>query len=237
MDWQAFWLTIRLATVVTGILLALGLPLAYWIAFSRWRWKFLVEAVVALPIVLPPTVLGFLRADRARTTQPIRTMVAVHDRTHAGLHLQRAWSSDRCSTACRLRCSRSRLPFRLWIRGCWRLRRCWARRSCERSFRVIVAAVGFRAGDGNRAELRAHHGRIRRRAHGRRKYSWRHAHALHQYFRSGAGFELCGGEYDCAGVGGDCVCAVVAGVFAESQVLEGMATTLLTDAPGRDSKR
>jgi molybdate transport system permease protein len=59
MDWQAFWLTIRLATVVTGILLALGLPLAYWIAFSRWRWKFLVEAVVALPIVLPPTVLGF----------------------------------------------------------------------------------------------------------------------------------------------------------------------------------
>ena len=59
MDWQAFWLTIRLATVVTAILLTLGLPLAYWIAFSRWRWKFLVEAAVALPIVLPPTVLGF----------------------------------------------------------------------------------------------------------------------------------------------------------------------------------
>ena len=37
----------------------LGLPIAYWIAFSRWRWKFLAEAVVALPIVLPPTVLGF----------------------------------------------------------------------------------------------------------------------------------------------------------------------------------
>jgi len=36
-----------------------GLPLAYWIAFTRWRWKFLVEATVALPIVLPPTVLGF----------------------------------------------------------------------------------------------------------------------------------------------------------------------------------
>jgi molybdate transport system permease protein len=36
-----------------------GFPLAYWIAFSRWRWKFLVEAIVALPIVLPPTVLGF----------------------------------------------------------------------------------------------------------------------------------------------------------------------------------
>jgi molybdate transport system permease protein len=59
MDWQAFWLTIRLAALVAAILLALGLPLAYWIAFSRRRWKFLVEAVVALPIVLPPTVLGF----------------------------------------------------------------------------------------------------------------------------------------------------------------------------------
>lgn len=58
MDWQAFWLTLRLAAIVTGILLALGLPLAYWIAFSKWRWKFIVEAVVALPIVLPPTVLG-----------------------------------------------------------------------------------------------------------------------------------------------------------------------------------
>jgi molybdate transport system permease protein len=59
MDWQAFWLTVRLALLVTGILVVLGFPLACWIAFSRWRWKFLVEALVALPIVLPPTVLGF----------------------------------------------------------------------------------------------------------------------------------------------------------------------------------
>jgi len=59
MDWQAFWLTIRLAAVVTAILVVVGFPLAYWIAYSRWRWKFLVEAIVALPIVLPPTVLGF----------------------------------------------------------------------------------------------------------------------------------------------------------------------------------
>src|ERR1700719_379340 len=58
-DWQAFGLTIELALVVSAILLVAGLPLAWWIAFSRWRWKFLVEAVVALPIVLPPTVLGF----------------------------------------------------------------------------------------------------------------------------------------------------------------------------------
>src|SRR5580693_7362491 len=59
MDWQAFWLTIRLAVVVAAILTVVGLPIAYWMTYSRWRWKFLVEAVVALPIVLPPTVLGF----------------------------------------------------------------------------------------------------------------------------------------------------------------------------------
>ena len=58
-NWQAFQLTIELAVVVSAILLAVGLPLAHWIAFSRWRWKFLVEALVAMPIVLPPTVLGF----------------------------------------------------------------------------------------------------------------------------------------------------------------------------------
>ena len=59
MDWQSFWLTIHLAALVTIILMIAGLPLAYWIAYSRWRWKFIVESLVAMPIVLPPTVLGF----------------------------------------------------------------------------------------------------------------------------------------------------------------------------------
>lgn len=59
MNWQAITLTLKLACWVSGILLLLGLPIAYWVTFSRWRWKFIVEAVVALPIVLPPTVLGF----------------------------------------------------------------------------------------------------------------------------------------------------------------------------------
>ncbi len=58
-DWQAFFLTIELAVLVSAILFVVGLPLAYWIAFSSRRWRFLVEALVALPIVLPPTVLGF----------------------------------------------------------------------------------------------------------------------------------------------------------------------------------
>ena len=56
---QALTLTLRLALTVSAILLVVGIPLAYWLAYSHKRWKFFVEAVVALPIVLPPTVLGF----------------------------------------------------------------------------------------------------------------------------------------------------------------------------------
>lgn len=59
MDVTAIWLTLKLATATTVILAAVGLPLAYWLAMSSWRGKFLVESVVALPLVLPPTVLGF----------------------------------------------------------------------------------------------------------------------------------------------------------------------------------
>jgi molybdate transport system permease protein len=59
MDWQALLLTLRLAVMVAAVLTVMGLPIAYWLAYSGWRWKFLVEAVIALPIVLPPTVLGF----------------------------------------------------------------------------------------------------------------------------------------------------------------------------------
>jgi molybdate transport system permease protein len=56
---EALLLSIRLAVCVSAILFVIGLPLAYWLAYSRWRGKFLVESVVALPLVLPPTVLGF----------------------------------------------------------------------------------------------------------------------------------------------------------------------------------
>ena len=59
MDWQAIVLSLKLAGATTAILLTLGVPLAYWLAFSKRRWKFLVEATVALPLILPPTVLGF----------------------------------------------------------------------------------------------------------------------------------------------------------------------------------
>jgi molybdate transport system permease protein len=59
MDWPAIALSLRLATVVSAVLLVIGIPVAYWLAFSSRRWKFVLEAFVALPLVLPPTVLGF----------------------------------------------------------------------------------------------------------------------------------------------------------------------------------
>jgi molybdate transport system permease protein len=59
MNWTAIGVTLKVATLTSIVLLLIGLPIAYWLAFSRWRWKFLVESVVALPLVLPPTVLGF----------------------------------------------------------------------------------------------------------------------------------------------------------------------------------
>lgn len=59
MDWTALGVSIRLSFWTMVVLLLIGTPIAYWVAFSRWRLKFLVEAIVALPLVLPPTVLGF----------------------------------------------------------------------------------------------------------------------------------------------------------------------------------
>ena len=58
-DWQAVWLSLRLAAATTVVLLAVGLPLGYWIARSQRPWRPLVEALVAMPLILPPTVLGF----------------------------------------------------------------------------------------------------------------------------------------------------------------------------------
>jgi molybdate transport system permease protein len=58
-DLSAIWLTLRLAAVTTLLLLLLGTPIAWWLARTRSRWKGPVGAVVALPIVLPPTVIGF----------------------------------------------------------------------------------------------------------------------------------------------------------------------------------
>ena len=58
-DFIALRITLQLAGLTTIILLLVGTPVAWWLARTRWRHKYLVEAVVALPLVLPPTVLGF----------------------------------------------------------------------------------------------------------------------------------------------------------------------------------
>ncbi|MGM9510690.1 molybdate ABC transporter permease subunit [Larkinella sp. GY13] len=58
-DWQPLLLTFRLATTTTLLLLLVGIPLAGWLAFTRFRFKPVVEAIISLPLVLPPSVLGF----------------------------------------------------------------------------------------------------------------------------------------------------------------------------------
>jgi len=59
MDWVAVGLTVKLAALTTLVLAVVGLPLAYWLATTRRRWRPIVDAAVAVPLLLPPTVLGF----------------------------------------------------------------------------------------------------------------------------------------------------------------------------------
>ncbi|MGA9637222.1 molybdate ABC transporter permease subunit [Flavobacterium sp.] len=58
-DFAPLWLTLKLALLTTFILLVLSLPIAYWLAFSKSKLKTIIEAIVSLPLVLPPSVLGF----------------------------------------------------------------------------------------------------------------------------------------------------------------------------------
>jgi molybdate transport system permease protein len=77
-DLTALYLSLRLATVSTVVLLVIGTPLAWWLARSRWRFRFVLEAVVALPLVLPPTVLGFYLLLALGPSGPVgRLMVAL----------------------------------------------------------------------------------------------------------------------------------------------------------------
>jgi molybdate transport system permease protein len=73
-DLGPLWLTIRLAAITTAILLILGTPLAWWLAFTRSRIKSVVEATTALPLVLPPTVLGFYLLVFLSPTSPVGSL-------------------------------------------------------------------------------------------------------------------------------------------------------------------
>jgi len=74
-DWTALWITFKLAALTTVILMLIGVPLAWWLAFTRARGRVFIEAVVALPLVLPPTVLGFYLLITLAPAGPIGSVV------------------------------------------------------------------------------------------------------------------------------------------------------------------
>src|SRR5208282_446625 len=157
MNWEAFWLTVRLAGIVSTLLVAIGIPIAYWLTYSRWRWKFLVEAAVALPIVLPPTVLGFY------------VLVALGSRRPLG----RWWESLTGHTLA--------FTFEGLAIGSLLYSLPFAVQPFAASFGATDfsphCASSFKSGTGHGicAQLRAHARRVWRRAHGRRQYSRRDA--------------------------------------------------------------
>jgi molybdate transport system permease protein len=73
-DLSPLWLTLRLAAVTTVILLLVGTPIAWWLAFTRSRARSVIEAMTALPLVLPPTVLGFYLLVFLSPTSPIGSL-------------------------------------------------------------------------------------------------------------------------------------------------------------------
>ena len=169
MDWQAFWLTIRLSALVAAILVVLGLPVAYWITYSRWRWKFLAEAVFALPIVLPPTVLGFYVLVALGPHSPLgRGWQALTGHTLAftfeGLVIGSILYSFPFAVqpfAASFSAVDPRLVAASQTLGASRIRT---------FFRVILPLSLSGLVTGSCAQLRPHHGRVWRGADGRRKY-------------------------------------------------------------------
>jgi len=73
-DATALFLTLQLALVTTLLLLFVGTPLAWWLARSRWRFRFIIETLIALPLVLPPTVLGFYLLLMLGSRGPLATL-------------------------------------------------------------------------------------------------------------------------------------------------------------------
>ncbi len=172
-DWEAFWLTLQLVAAVSAILLVLGLPLAYWIAFSRWRWKFLIEAAVALPIVLPPTVLGFY------------VLVALGSRSPLGRWWQSLTGHTLAFTFAGLVIGSIlySLPFAVQPFAA-------SFSSVDRKLMAASATLGaspfaFRSeiDHRHRLELRPHYGRIWCGAHGRRQHTRRDTHGFHRHLR------------------------------------------------------
>jgi len=75
-DLTALLVTLKLASVSTLVLLIIGTPLAWWLSRSQWRYKYFIEAIIALPLILPPTVLGFYLLISLGPNGPIGGLVS-----------------------------------------------------------------------------------------------------------------------------------------------------------------
>jgi len=183
MDPTTIWLTLKLATCTTGILFVIGVPLAYWIAKSKWKGKFLVEAVVALPLVLPPTVLGYY------------VLIATGPKSFVGRGYEYL-------TGSRLAFSFSGILIGSILYNLPFFGVCGGRSKTGGGLVVPGvlahrhllpggdAAVVARHPDRTDPDLRPHGRGVRDRAHGGWQHSRRDPHAIHRHLRRCAGFEL-----------------------------------------------
>ncbi len=189
MDWQAFALSLRLAAVTTAILLAIAIPLAALIVLGRSRWLAAVEALATLPMVLPPTVLGFfllvLLGPRTAFGRGIAALLGhplafsfdglvvgsvIYSLPFAVQPLVAGFASVDTASG------RRRAPSR--------------RRACAPCLEHSASArspFAPRCGD---PQLSPHHRRVRRRPHARRRHSRSYAHAFHRSLRPGGELRL-----------------------------------------------
>ena len=232
MDVTALGLSLRLAAWTTLLLLGLGLPLAWWLATSRWRWKFLVEAVVALPLVLPPTVLGFyllLALGPRGALGPAFERLAGHSLlfSFAGLLLGSVLYSLPFAVqpfTAALAGVDPRLLEASWCLGVSR----------ARTFvRVVLPLAAPGLLSGMVLTLRPHAGRVRRGAHGGRQPRGPHAHGLHLHLRLGAGAGLRGGGPHVARAAAALLRCAGAHVWAAAQGVDAMAPPLVVDLERR----
>ena len=184
------WLSLQLATVTVLVLLLVATPLAWWLAFTRSRARTVVEAVVAMPLVLPPTVLGFYLLVLLGPAGPIGSAwVSLTDTTltfsFAGLVVASAIYSFPFAVQ----------PLQAAFEGVGpRAARSGgdARRRPARSVlarRIPARAARLRVR--GRADVRAHARRVRRRADGRRQHSGPHEGHLDRDLRARRDDRLC----------------------------------------------
>ena len=166
------WLTLRLAAVTTFLLLLLGTPLAWWLARTRSWLKGPVGAVVALPLVLPPTVLGFYLLVAMGPAGPVGAATQSLGLGLAAVHVRRAGHRlGLLLAAVRGAAAAGR------VRGVGRAADGGSGDAASRTVGPVLHRCGTARAPGlhrrHRARLRAHHRRVRRGADDRRQHSWR----------------------------------------------------------------